>query len=160
MPEVEPGVWEFPLGYRTPPLSLNDYRGHPKALGRKVAALRNELAGTLSLQRIGRLASIRVELHYLPPTRGKRDPINLCATLKVLQDACTPARIDGNGRYPGAGIVADDSPDYLEHVMPIIHTPITGVAGLWCRVVDLGRHPRITPPPLLAAADVGTARLF
>lgn len=171
MPQTSPGVWEFHLGYRTPPLSMNDRNDHPQQRARKTAEVRNDLAGALTLQRIGPLNAIRVELHYLPARAGARDPINLCATLKVLQDACTPARVviaktgPRAGRpitYPGVGIVVDDTPAHVEHVMPVIHGKPAWPAhvGLWCRIVDLARHERITPAAPLAAAADGQAVLL
>jgi crossover junction endodeoxyribonuclease RusA len=134
VPLAAPGVWEFPLHFRTPPLSMNDRPGNRQQEARQQAEVLAALRWVIRAETIPALPRIRIELHYFPARAGRRDPINLCATLKPLQDAVV-----------AEGIVPDDIPQYVEHVMPVIHRPVRVGAGLWCRVVDLHMHPAISP---------------
>jgi len=103
--------WTLTLPYDKPPLSLND-RDIWQARHRKVGQLRNDTLILIRQARIPKLARLAVELHYAPRRKRRADKINLCATLKVLEDACVLA-----------GLVPDDVERYVDSPMPTIHPP-------------------------------------
>lgn len=53
---------------------------------------------------------IRIQLHYAPGDNRRRDEDNLVATSKIAVDAIVRA-----------GVVNDDSPRFVTHLMPAIH---------------------------------------
>ncbi|GLW91804.1 hypothetical protein [Actinokineospora globicatena] len=65
---------------------------------------------------------ITVQVHYLPGDNRRRDPSNLMPTQK--------AAVDGIVR---AGVVPDDSPEYVTELMPTIHTGPSD-RRLWLRI--------------------------
>lgn len=58
------------------------------------------------------LKRISVELHYCPRDKRRRDPLNLVALLKPIEDGLVDA-----------GVIPDDNPVYLEPLMPKIDVP-------------------------------------
>lgn len=116
-PEQDLRTWTFDLPYRTPPLSLNGARGNPYARARTVKQVRR-LACFRSLeQKIPALRRCAIELHYAPTDSRRRDPHNLVATLKPVEDGIVDA-----------GVVPDDTPEFVPPTTPIIDAP-TGKAG-------------------------------
>lgn len=108
--------WILELPYRTPPLSLND-RHHWSVAARKKAEVREATFWLAKAQKIPVLQRPTVVLHYSPRNRGRRDAVNLTATSK-------PA-IDG---LVDAGVLPDDTPEFVDELMPIIDTH-NGVRG-------------------------------
>ncbi len=99
------------LPYATPPLSLNG-RMHWATKARITAEIRTFVA--LSCRGIFQVVTadarmIHVELIYTPRDSRRRDRDNLVATLKP----CIDGLVD-------AGIVPDDSPEYVTWTPPII----------------------------------------
>lgn len=101
---------------RTTPLSMND-RSHWRVKAREVADLRKEAYWLALEARIPRLEHAEVVLTYFPRDKRRRDPINIAATLKPVQDGL----VDAN-------VVPDDTPEFMTSPMPVIGKP-TGVAG-------------------------------
>lgn len=99
----------------TRPLTLND-RLHHQARARVVADLRQSTAWAAKGARVPRLEAARVQLEVTPPDRKKRDVDSLVATSK-------PA-VDG---LRDAGVIDDDSPDDVDHLMP----RLLPAAGRW-----------------------------
>jgi len=58
------------------------------------------------------LTKITVELHYCPRDKRRRDPLNLVALLKPIEDGLVDAKV-----------IPDDNPLYLEPMMPKIDEP-------------------------------------
>ena len=107
--------WVLALPYDRPPLSLNDRGQTPGARAARsavAARIKADTAHIARAARIGEQTAIHVRLHYQPKNRIRRDADNLVATLK-------PA-IDG---LVVAGIVPDDSPEYVDWSAPRIHEP-------------------------------------
>lgn len=107
--------WILTLPYERPPLSLNDRgqtRGARAARSAVAARIKADTAHLARKAQIGSHDAIHVRLHYRPKNRIRRDADNLVATLK-------PA-IDG---LVVAGVVPDDSPQYLDWSAPRIHEP-------------------------------------
>lgn len=63
------------------------------------------------------LGRVAIELHYEPRDKRRRDPFNLIATLKPLEDGIVDA-----------GVIPDDTPQYSQPTVPVIHEP-TGQLG-------------------------------
>lgn len=109
-------TWTLQLGERTP-LSMNGQRRGPHAHARKVKEYRR-LAAYLAIQaKIPPLDRIVVELHHAPRHQRRRDPMNLVATLKPVEDGIVDA-----------GVIPDDTPQYSIPTVPIIDEP-TGQPG-------------------------------
>ncbi|MCR8897281.1 hypothetical protein NWF34_10005 [Gordonia sp. GONU] len=117
------------LPWQSPPLTMND-RLHHRAHAREVAAIRRDVHWLAVRHRLPKgVAHVTVQLHWVPATRRRRDPINVLPTQKALVDALTA----GTSRNPGYGLVPDDTPDYVTDQMPIIHPPTTarGTVRMW-----------------------------
>lgn len=95
----------------TRPLSLND-RANRWARARDVKQLRADVRVLARAAKIPALSRISVALHYAPKDRRRRDPLNLVATLKVVEDGLVDA-----------GVVPDDTPDFVVSPMPVIDAP-------------------------------------
>ena len=103
--------WVVTLPYPGPPLTANQ-RHHWRAHHRIRAKLLDDARWLIRAQRIPPLGRCRVELHWSPPDRRRRDADNLVPTLKVCADAAMHE-----------GIVGDDTPDLMVKLMPTIEAP-------------------------------------
>lgn len=92
-------------------INAND-RDHWAAKARKVKALRHAAHIMARAEKIPALTHATVALTYIPPRAGRRDVDNLVPSLKALCDGLVDA-----------GIVPDDTPDYMTKHMPTIGTP-------------------------------------
>lgn len=90
------------------PLTLND-RAHYMVRAAAVRRLRHEAYIQAKAAGIPALERIQVEVHYVPRDRRRRDPLNLVATLKAIEDGIVDA-----------GVIPDDTPDHSVPTMPII----------------------------------------
>jgi len=107
-----PRQWRLDLPYRRPPLSLNDRHGHWAARHRAVEQVRADVGWLVRQAKIPRLRRAAVQLHYQPRAAGRRDADNLTATSKPCVDALV-----------SAGVLADDTPAFVDQLMPVIHPP-------------------------------------
>lgn len=110
-------MWQVELPLERP-LSLND-RQHWRARALAVAEVR-ELAAVVARARqlpTG-LDRVQLELHYIPRDRRRRDPLNLVATLKAVEDGLVDY-----------GLIPDDTPDHSIPTMPVIDPPDPRRAG-------------------------------
>ena len=98
--------WTVTLPYIAPPLTLNQ-RLHWAARSRLTRGLRESTAWLANLPA---LPSVHVVLHYRPADNRRRDPDNIVATLKP----CLDGLVD-------AGIVPDDTPQFVSWSQPVIH---------------------------------------
>ncbi len=122
-------TYEFDLPWSAPPLSLN-HRRHWRANAAKVRQVR-DAAHILAKQcGIGPWPRVQVTLHYIPRDKRVRDQENPTPTLKAVCDGIVDA-----------GIVKDDSPEFMVKDMPVIH-PAASVSGLrprlWVVITALG----------------------
>lgn len=99
--------WTLELPF-TKPLSLND-RMHWRVKAKLVRQVRDAASVLCRQQKIPACTRIQVELHYTPRDRRVRDPLNLVATLKAVEDGIVDA-----------GVVPGDDPRYVEPTMPKI----------------------------------------
>ncbi len=112
--------WEIRLPWTTPPLSLND-RSHWRAKASKTATVRALTKTVVSLCYVATsdtiptkwpLSRAAITLTYYPRDRRRRDRTNLVATYKACVDGCVDA-----------GVIPDDTPQWLEELMPVIAEP-------------------------------------
>lgn len=111
------------LPWETPPLSLNDRHPNPIVQAKEVAAVRESAGWAAKGARLGSHDRVRVTLHYRPLRRGRRDVDNLVGTLKPVCDGLVDA-----------GLVKDDTPEFMEKVMPVIHEPDGVRHNLWLTI--------------------------
>ena len=117
-------IHNLDLRLTKPPLNLND-RMHwaQRAKITKDIRLRARIAAQVAKLPKG-AESVKVRIVYRPRDKRRRDPSNLMLTQK-------PA-LDGLVDY---GLIPDDSPEYVEEVMPTIAQPIKGQPGkVWLEV--------------------------
>jgi crossover junction endodeoxyribonuclease RusA len=99
--------WVFDLP-QTTPMSLNARMNW--AVAAKMKKPYREAAHVLALQqKIPACKRVRVTLIYTPKDKRRRDPLNLVATLKLVEDGLVDA-----------GVIPDDTPDYLESQLHVI----------------------------------------
>ena len=110
--------WTIRLPWTKPPLSLND-RSHWRAKAAATASVRIAArAGAIGARNRSfvpppwPLERAAVTLTYYPRDRRRRDATNLVATYK----ACVDGLVD-------AGVIPDDTPQFLVELMPVIAEP-------------------------------------
>lgn len=70
------------------------------------------------------MQACQVTLHYRPRDNRRRDADNLVPTLKALCDGLVDA-----------GLVPDDTPNYMHKHMPVIHPAERGKQGImWLEI--------------------------
>lgn len=98
--------WTLHFDYSSAPLTANA-RLHHHQRARLVRKVRGE---TLDLaDGIGHLGRCRVTLTWFVTTKHRRDVDNIVPTLKAMCDGLVDA-----------GLVEDDTPEFMEKVMPAI----------------------------------------
>lgn len=102
-------TWTIRLPYATPPLTLNG-RMHWATKARVTREVRAHVAWAMVHSQP--CERIHVTLVYVPRDKRRRDRDNLVATLKP----CIDGLVD-------AGIVPDDSPEYVSWTPPEIAAP-------------------------------------
>jgi crossover junction endodeoxyribonuclease RusA len=119
--------WRIDLPYSKPPLSMNQ-RLHYAAHARIKAQVRADTAVLVRAAGVPPLRAISIDLHYVPRDRRRRDPLNLVATLKCVEDGVVDA-----------GVIPDDTPDYLLPTMPTIdkHDPSDLKRRLYVVIAEL-----------------------
>lgn len=99
------------LPWDVPPLSLNDRLGKFEEAA-IIAKTRRDTGWVVKARRIGRHPHVSVELRYQPKRKRRQDEDNLVATLKPICDGIVDA-----------GVVVDDTPEYMTKTLPAIITP-------------------------------------
>lgn len=90
---------------------MND-RMHWRAKAKIKHELRTYVCNALQALQPGQTEHVRLRLHYVPRDGRRRDSDNLVETLKVCKDALVDA-----------GIVPDDTPNYVTWHPPVIDMP-------------------------------------
>ena len=98
--------WLIPFEWTRPPISQND-RLHWSKKARLTKQIRKVTA--LQVAHIPPLQKCRVQLVWLVTDMRKRDADNPAPTYKAMCDGLVDA-----------GIVTDDTPEYMEKLMPVI----------------------------------------
>lgn len=117
-------TYTLDLGYTSVPLSMNS-RKHHMVRSRITKQIRTT---AWALAKDAKLptgcAHVTVGLHYRPRDNRRRDADNL---MPVLKAAC-----DG---LVDAGLTADDTPQFMSKLMPVIHPTEKGRPGsLWLTI--------------------------
>ena len=109
-PDADEWVLELPF---TTPLSLNDRTPWPvKAKATKAwRDAAHWLARSVGVPK-SHSYGVSIQLYYTPRDRRRRDPLNLVASLKAIEDGIVDA-----------GVIKDDSSAYHRSEMPIITEP-------------------------------------
>lgn len=106
-----PNTHVYRMSFTAPPLNMNQ-RMHHMARARVTRQIREE--ATWRTRALAKLkpARITVEMHYWPRDKRRRDADNLIATAKPFYDGVVDA-----------GVVPDDTPEFMVKRMPVIHAP-------------------------------------
>jgi hypothetical protein len=107
--------WQLHLPWETDPLPMNGRRNHFRTAA--IVKQTRESAYLLARAYIPRQDRIRVELVQHVTDRKDRDPDNLSHTYKALVDG-----LRDDARLHQVGIVANDTPAYVDRLMPRIET--------------------------------------
>lgn len=110
----EPRVWRIRFDWPKPPLSNNDRHHWAVKAGIK-SAIRDEVKIRVRAAKVPNLPFCELRLIWHVGTRHHRDPINLTDLFKTMQDALTRS-----GKGATAGILPDDTPEYVDTLMPTI----------------------------------------
>lgn len=121
-------LYRMHLTAKRPPLTLNQ-RGSWRTHDGARKALRREAAVRARSLNIPHCDHITTRLHYRAPDRRRRDEDNLIATAKPLWDGLVDA-----------GVVDDDTSEFMTKLMPEIHPPTTDGPALWLDI-DTDDHP-------------------
>lgn len=103
---------------RSVPWTLND-RTHWTKRRTNAARIRSDVAWLVKAVKIPHQDHVTVQLHYAPGDNRRRDADNLVASAKPAVDALVTA-----------GVVDDDRPEFVTHLMPVIHGG-RGDRALW-----------------------------
>ena len=113
-------TFTIPLTFTKPPLNMNQ-RLHWAKKAKITKAIRTEAFIRCRAARIPRTKHLTVQLHYQPRDNRRRDPSNLMPTQKALVDGMVDA-----------GVVPDDTPQYVTETIPTIHPAVKGEpARMW-----------------------------
>ena len=121
-------IWQLELPM-TKPLSMNS-RQHWRVKAKEVAAVRAMAHAAAQAAQVPTLERIAIELHYAPRDKRRRDPLNLVATLKPVEDGLVDAHV-----------VPDDTPEYVQPTMPVIDPPSGGAGRLYVIIRELEVNP-------------------
>jgi crossover junction endodeoxyribonuclease RusA len=117
--------WTFKLPL-VKPLSLNDRQNY-WVRSAAVKQLRDDVHRLCQAHKVPKCERISVHLLWHPgPLVRRRDPLNLVATLKAVEDGVVQA-----------GVVPDDTPQYVKSVMPEIGEKVVAVGELWVTIESL-----------------------
>ena len=114
-------LWNLPIplvGNR-PPLNANK-RLNPFAHNRRVQDIKDAIGWRVREVKIPSLEHVTVQLVYQPQNRRRRDPSNLMPTQKAAVDGLVLA-----------GVVPDDTPEFVTEEIPAVLDPNCGKSGLW-----------------------------
>lgn len=117
-------TWTLPLP-QTVPLSINRQK-HWAVTGREVKQVRTDARTLCKAHRIPALTYAQVQLHFQPGTNRKRDVDSLVKHSK--------ATLDG---IRDAGVIPDDTPEYVDHLMPTLLPVVKGEPRLWFVIHEL-----------------------
>jgi crossover junction endodeoxyribonuclease RusA len=123
----------FRLDWTTPPLTENQRWSHWANKGRVVKDVR--LTGRLLTARFPGTGPVEVTLTWIVNTRHRRDADNIVPTLKALCDGLVDA-----------GVVPDDTPEWMVKHMPVIRYDKSVPPHMELRVTRMSEAPgKISP---------------
>lgn len=117
------------LSFGSPPISANQ-RLHWAQKAKIVKQVRHESAMRARSAGWGPQQHITIHLTYQPRDNRRRDPSNLMPTQKALVDGLVDA-----------GIVPDDTPEYVTETIPSILPAEKGAGGaMWLDIEATGKE--------------------
>lgn len=120
--------WVIPLSFTKPPLTANQRFGHWAQRAKLVKQVRHEACMRARSHKFPAMGKCAVSLHYRPRDSRRRDADNLVPTLKALCDGLVDA-----------GLVVDDTPEFMTKAMPVIHPAKKGTpASMWLEIDQEG----------------------
>ncbi|PRQ10612.1 hypothetical protein C1Y63_10480 [Corynebacterium sp. 13CS0277] len=124
-------VYRLPLPWMRPPLTLNQ-RLHWAKKAQLTKGVRGNAYWRAAHHQLPKgVGYARVQLHYRPRDRRRRDTDNLVPTLKALADGLVDY-----------GLVADDTPEFMDKPQPIIEPPAPKQPGcMWLVVTTWPEKP-------------------
>lgn len=117
--------YEMSLSFQRPPLNMND-RMHWAKKAKITKSIRQEVYIRAKAARLRPCKHLKVQFYYQPRDRRRRDSSNIIATQKPIVDGLVEA-----------GIVPDDTPDYVTETIPTIVEPVKGEPGKCWLVLTL-----------------------
>jgi hypothetical protein len=123
----------LPLPWIQPPITSNQQRRmHYMAEARIKRQIRFTVGLQAKLARLPKgLAKVEIVLNWQPAIARARDEDSLAPTLKSVVDALALSK----GKFPGYGIVADDTAGIVTS-RTVIH-PVAKPAKFWLEIEDL-----------------------
>lgn len=118
--------YEIQLPWMAPPMNLN-HRMHWRRKAALTRAVRDTTHVLVKAAKIKPCPRVDVTLHYQPRDRRVRDEENPTPTYKAICDGIVDA-----------GVVPDDSPEFMVKHLPVIHPADKGLKPrLWLVVQPL-----------------------
>lgn len=125
-------TWTLTLPYAAPPLLANKTnrgtsRGARMGHAKKAQQIKGDVTALAKAARIPAQGAIHVRLHYRPKDRRRRDPDGLAPTFKHCLDGLV-----------AAGVVPDDTQQYIDWSRPLIHEPADDrTPALWLVITPM-----------------------
>lgn len=120
LPELRIIRRNIELPWQKPMLSPN-LRMHEMQRAKLTAEVRTDTAWIAKAARLRPNPPVAITLHYRPAHDGRRDRVNLTLDHK--------AQVDG---LVDAGVIPDDTPEFIDEHMPVIHPAEQGQPGaMW-----------------------------
>lgn len=114
-------TYSMPLSFKKPPLTANMRFRHWSQERRIVKAIRHESGLRARAMKLPASEHIKVQLYYRPRDVRRRDASNLMPTQKALVDGLVDA-----------GVIPDDTPEFITETIPILVPKIQGKNGrMW-----------------------------
>ena len=107
--QLGPDEWVLHFGYGRNPIPMNGPKGNWRARGRMTAAVKDQALKLAIYARIPEMSRCRAQLTWWVATSHKRDVDNLGLFEKPIYDALVLA-----------GVVRDDTPEYMDKPRPVI----------------------------------------
>jgi hypothetical protein len=125
--------WLVPLPWLKPPLTANEQRRmHYQAEARIKRHIRWDVGFAAVAAYVPRgLQRVEIVLNWQPAIARRRDEDALAPTLKSVVDGLAA----GTKRYPGHGLVPDDTPDHVTS-RTVIH-PVAKPARFWLTIREV-----------------------
>ena len=124
----------IPLPWAKPPLTQNDRDERKRGGARKIAEAKATARLAIQSAKPTPIVGADVTLHWLIPTRGRRDSDNLGPTLKAVLDALVLE-----------GVLPDDSWVHVPRSGHEIHPPTGEPAAMWLELTNIHPYDEAAP---------------
>ena len=110
-------TYEMSLSFQRPPLNMND-RMHWAKKAKITKSIRQEVYIRAKAARLRPCKHLTVRFFYRPRDKRRRDPANCISSQKPIVDGLVQA-----------GLVPDDTAEYVTETIPTLVEPIKGQPG-------------------------------